>query len=432
VKQNDIVQAVREGRARFDWVELRPGLEVFADALKVDGVRVTVSAETAQRVADLLGASLTTPLIEDEVYARAAVRLPPFTIPTGPDASWEQTVWHSRKIDEALTKLGAEPGELVATVGKSWVLVNALRLPTGGARIVEGHEVAANYGWHSRGAPHPAVSGGTPVWQSVGLRHNLKHHDYSQTLRLARGKIISEAQTLVVVRQPGVAFEKDTDPAFVNPSLSLGERAVAWAREEMRVRPRPDAARRREFFSRCVREKGGKLQRLNLTDGNWCAAGACMAATEVLQPGDVLPHLYRASGLELERDAVMLGNWLPASEVRAGRAAPSPGDIVILHRGPPEKWGNAWERHVARVEDWDTPQNFACLDANGAGSQWRRVMRSVDNPALRGFVLYGERETLEPREDPELERLLSLAQGQAFGVDWAELAADRDDLVEEA
>lgn len=215
MKQADIVLAVRQGRAQFNWHELAPGLEVFADALKIDGVRVTVTARTAQRVADLLGATLTTPALEDMLHQYAVHRIPAFTIPSGPNGSWEQTVWHSRKIDEALSAVHAESGELVATVGKSWVLVNELGQRPG---------KACNYGWHSPSAPYRPASGTDRVWQPIGFAHNAEHSDYSQTLRLARvrGSLLPthDGSVLRVMRQPGVMFERDTDPALAAVSDS--------------------------------------------------------------------------------------------------------------------------------------------------------------------------------------------------------------------
>lgn len=174
-----------------------------------------------------------------------------------------------------------------------------------------------------------------------------------------------------------------TEPVLVRPDLPLGERALAWTREEMRRQARPSAARRAEYFAECVREQGATLRRLGLRDGNWCAAGACYATRQVAQDGDHVPHLYRASGLELERDAVRAGAWLPVSRVREGGAVPAPGDLVILHRGKPETWPTAWERHVARVAEWPGGDTFVCLDANGSGGHWREVQRSLGHPALR-------------------------------------------------
>lgn len=222
---------------------------------------------------------------------------------------------------------------------------------------------------------------------------------------------------------PLVNTRADTDPAPPPSGQSLGARALAWSLGEMRLRPAPSAVRRAEYFAPCVREAQGTLRSLGLTDGNWCAAGACYATRQVTQDGDVVPHLYRASGIELERDATRAGHWLPVADVREGRAAPEAGDLVILHRGEP----GAWTRHVGRVAGpIGVGGTFTCVDANGPG--WRMVDRQLSSQRLRGFVRYPQdRERLGPgKTDPELDRLLALAQAQAVGLDWESWGEERD------
>jgi hypothetical protein len=179
VKQPAIIAAVRSGSYDpITWAEVHSGPVAFAvstDALRIDGVRVNVSARTAQECVDALGCVLPTPCIEDLVYAAADVKLRAFPIPTGPDGSAAQTAAHSKRIDDALREARALPSQLVATVGKSWVLCNSLVSRPG---------FAANYGWHDNRAQHESVTEDWRVYQPLGTRHNLDHFDYSQTLRL--------------------------------------------------------------------------------------------------------------------------------------------------------------------------------------------------------------------------------------------------------
>lgn len=229
----ELADAIRAGRVDYDWFPLALGrlrIWVFRDALKVDGVRVTVSAEEAQQAADLLGAILPTPKIEDLIFEAAAVRIPPFTgKPLGQRAPkpedearlasagymWERR--HSAKIDAAIDGRDG----LVATVGKSWVLSNKLT-----------SERAMNYGWHG-GATGPSVSSRTvKVWQTPGMAHDPRHRDYSQTLRLVRRRctldgrdvdirdllqdpqhapLLSHEGALRVLRQPGIAELESRD-----------------------------------------------------------------------------------------------------------------------------------------------------------------------------------------------------------------------------
>jgi lambda repressor-like predicted transcriptional regulator len=180
VKQSEILPAIRDGIPLPPMVEVVSGVWVWADALRIDGVRVAVSARTAQLVADALGMSLTTAALEDEIWRAAAIRLEPATFsPTRYRIdAWETTVRHSAAVDAQLAGTAAVEGDLVACVGKAWVLDDRLAARPGRA---------ANYGWHSeRRAPYRPVTAGLPnVWQPLAFAHNLDHFDYSQTLRLA-------------------------------------------------------------------------------------------------------------------------------------------------------------------------------------------------------------------------------------------------------
>ena len=178
--QGQILDRIRAGDAVWRWADLpvagRLVLRVMPDALKLDGLRVPVSARTAQQAADLLGAMLPTALVEDLVWRAAKVRVRP--IPQRSDW-WSAHMWEAveqahQDIQEQLPADVASDA-LVATVGKSWVLTNELLAHEGRA---------ANYGWHHTGAGFRAVSGSVPVWQPLSTAHNVDHWDYSQTLRL--------------------------------------------------------------------------------------------------------------------------------------------------------------------------------------------------------------------------------------------------------
>jgi len=221
LSQAEILDRVRVGDATFRWVDLPVGgrlvLRVMPDALRLDGLRVPVSARTAQQAADLLGAMLPTALIEDLVWRAAAVRVRPK--PQRPDW-WSAHMWEAveqchQDIQEQLPA-ELDPGAIIATVGKSWVLTNELLAHEGRA---------ANYGWHHSGAGFRAVSGSMPVWQPLSTAHNADHWDYSQTLRLVArdclvdgaprdlhdvlqdrelAPLVSHEGPLRLLRQPGV------------------------------------------------------------------------------------------------------------------------------------------------------------------------------------------------------------------------------------
>lgn len=138
-------------------------IRVSTDALKVNGVRVNLSAIGAQHVADRLGTILPTARILDLVWQNAALKLEPCAMPPDKDMhSTKRMFDHSRCVDR---RIAGRPG-LAANVGKNWVVSNALEAET---------NRAANYGWFRRGQ--------RPI-QTVGTRHDKVYADYSQIVRL--------------------------------------------------------------------------------------------------------------------------------------------------------------------------------------------------------------------------------------------------------
>jgi hypothetical protein len=220
-----VLDAVTSGEAAPDYAELNVSggghdmtLLVFADALKVQGIRIAVSATLEQQIADALGCLLLTPRLADLVWlARARTLLP---IPGDVVARTDRQ--ESAAIDAAL---GDAPGpsQIVQTVGKHWVISNALLTHPGRAE---------NYGWHFPGATwggqswESAVTPGLRVVQGQGWAHDPTHLDYSQTCVLvhracrvdgadrdlvdvlqdpALAPLISHEGPLRILRQPGVA-----------------------------------------------------------------------------------------------------------------------------------------------------------------------------------------------------------------------------------
>lgn len=175
LSQADVVAAVKEGRAEFEFVPLvsATGVHVFRDALKVDGVRVPVTAQTTQVLADFLGCSPTTALLEDMIHEAATVRVVPPTFDYTIMQSDGAVRGFSRQIDEQV----AGRAGLVSCVGKSWVLDN-LALDHPGKAI--------NYGLITPSAPYASVSGKFRLWQQPSWAHNSEHWDYSQTCRLCK------------------------------------------------------------------------------------------------------------------------------------------------------------------------------------------------------------------------------------------------------
>lgn len=231
-----ILDAVRSGAAETVWSEVTtmiPGhtgtFAVTADAVKVEGVRVNVSARLLQHIADEMGCSLLTPRLLDCLWLQRAVTVLPFTRPI--TSSTAAMLEHSAKIDQALEEQGS-PSGIVGTVGKTWTISNALAVPTI-------PNMAENMGWHATRADFTEHLKGIPVAlgvtkgpegtvrliQGMGHRHDYTHTDYSQIALLVSrtcqvdgemrdlldvfqdaelAGLVSHQGVLRVLRQPGV------------------------------------------------------------------------------------------------------------------------------------------------------------------------------------------------------------------------------------
>jgi hypothetical protein len=202
---------------------------VFADALKMDGVRLNVSARVAQQIADVLSCALLTAKLADLLYlARTPATLLPSPQPIS--SSTAAMVAHSARIDAQLAAAnlppapGAGSGSIYQSVGKHWILDNDTLSHTGRA---------CNYGWHFPGSSfdgqawEPSVTLGLRVVQGRGWAHDVDHVDYSQTCVLASrsctvdgqkrdlldvyqdpslASLVSAQGPLKLTRQPGVAL----------------------------------------------------------------------------------------------------------------------------------------------------------------------------------------------------------------------------------
>lgn len=199
-REAHILAAVASGQIEHDWYPIewtQDGHKVSlmvsrrALALADGGERLIVSTtfNTAQKVADTLGAALLTTRVADEIQKQATTKLDPITRPWSQDGTMGKTfriLEQSAKIDQ---KVGSAGG-LVSNEGKDWIITRRnWTTQQGGTNPVETPEGTkssrhngANFGWYYG----PAASkspGGMPVIQSVGLAHNRQHADYSQLLR---------------------------------------------------------------------------------------------------------------------------------------------------------------------------------------------------------------------------------------------------------
>ena len=243
-----ILERIHQGNFEITWTEVTSSIEghtatfqVFADALKIEGVRFGAGAGLAQKIADTLGCSLLTPKLLELLYMQRAVTIPPF--PMYDATKMMTTEWfeaHSAKIDAELVIKGYAGG-IVQTTGKPWMISNDLLLHPGHSE---------NYGWfcppgtgvNYRGCTTYA-SVGIPnirVLQQPGWAHGLDQADYSETVTLVSlacdvdgqatdlrtvlqdkelAPLASHQGVLRCLRQPGVP--EPTDRAITLPEIAV-------------------------------------------------------------------------------------------------------------------------------------------------------------------------------------------------------------------
>jgi hypothetical protein len=200
-----------------------------------DFLLVPLSPQTAQRVADMVGASLPTPRMVDAIWSAAVVRLEPAPIPPSPEMTTVPVFQEHNRIVLDQRRLHAQPlGALVAGHKKDVVLTAKLPRPS---------DRVAIYGWHKlNGEPiQPLYTGHTHRWvdYSHGIRLVLREivldgrkHDLWELLRndalaplLSDEGVILEPRHGAGVREPKRG-EAHPSPAPL-PSLSYGTPARA-------------------------------------------------------------------------------------------------------------------------------------------------------------------------------------------------------------
>lgn len=200
-RDDAIVRAVQDGHHAplvFKPVAVKHGLMtatvwVTHDALMLgepgDYVRVSMNADTAQRVAWELGCFLPTTKICDSVWDAADVRIKP-VFQSPPDYPYEsmdrpsRMLDYHREVDRRIAHHTHLQGRLIGNIGKHWVLSNKATTSR-----------AANYGWYVDWGGSVSASGRRMV-QTLGTAHNGRHSDYSQVLRLVKNELSAHGQAM--------------------------------------------------------------------------------------------------------------------------------------------------------------------------------------------------------------------------------------------
>lgn len=171
-------------------------LQVLPDCLAVgsdtDSIRVCLTPQSAQKVADALECLLPTPRITDEIHRQADLKVQPDPL-THERESIATMIRHSRILDARTRR--AAPDTLIAGGKKDVVLTN---------RLLERSGRVAIYGWH-----HPD---GRPI-QPLTTVHTDRYVDYSHGIRLVRRamKVDGRDADLADVLQDPVLFALVSD-----------------------------------------------------------------------------------------------------------------------------------------------------------------------------------------------------------------------------
>lgn len=176
-----------------------------------------------------------------------------------------------------------------------------------------------------------------------------------------------------------------------DPSLSLGERCVAFSENEMLNGVKESypgsftSDRIKEYFSICTRNTHGREMPLPLQKGNWCSAAGCYALYSSLLPGEKPPHGYRVGVIEVVTDLRVNDLWRDVDKTRPYIV--KVGDVVVFDRSTPGDASTQWFRHFARVYSIIDEKNFQCISGN-SGGRWKITDHKLSQPTLLGFGEY--------------------------------------------
>ena len=139
-----------------------------------DFIRMPMTSAAAQRIADLVDASLPTRKLVDVIYREAEAKLPPSWIDGGPtEGTLSDFIHHQKTLEQKRVARGFPLGVLTAGDKKDIVLT---------PRMVDKPGRVAIYGWHRKE--------GDPI-QPLSCVHSCRYADYSHGVRL-----IAQAMTI--------------------------------------------------------------------------------------------------------------------------------------------------------------------------------------------------------------------------------------------
>ncbi|MCF8266633.1 MAG: T9SS type A sorting domain-containing protein [Ignavibacteriales bacterium] len=145
-----------------------------------DFCRIPMGPITAQKLADLFGATMPTRKLVDNIYAKSSVKLQPVTYtPVGNQNELvPKFILHNRAIDSLRILTGGELGELTGGTKKDVVISNLILDPTRPDHVVI-------YGWHQLN--------GSPIQPLTNIHINT-YVDYSHGIRFLGDEFLLDGE----------------------------------------------------------------------------------------------------------------------------------------------------------------------------------------------------------------------------------------------
>jgi len=183
---------------------------------------------------------------------------------------------------------------------------------------------------------------------------------------------------------------------------SLGVRCLEFMQEEMKKdvtsNPKlPATPRVKEYFSICTRLVNGKEVKLNLTQGNWCAAAVSFSMYKSLAPGEKPLHGYRVGCIEIQKDLIDSGLWHSVKDIKSTSELML-GDILITDRSNPNIPNSSWWRHILRVSKINDDKTFECISGNSTGGKYRISKHKLTDKNIIGFGFIDNRKSVGSNE----------------------------------
>jgi hypothetical protein len=452
--------AFHRGIACYRWDDIfsdynghQARFRIFADAARVDGIRLSCSAREAQQCADLCGGLLPTPRLLDLRHAQAQRKIEPAPKHYAGGRGMMSAAAvkaHSERIDQQDGRLSG----ILSPVGKHWVLHER---GTAARAVLYGWHLPSLAPWRGIRA-YPTVSlPGVGVIQPVSTAHDYGHHDYSMTLVLVAdfcivdgakvrtsevytdpdlcGLVVASGRPLRAARLPGVPVEvppahpsqegsmREESADFVEgieTPENLGLAVLELARQDVGVREQPPGSNRGPRVEEYLGEFGVPAP------AHWCASALGFWLRRACEWLELPRPIQGSAGAQATAGQFKAaGRWVgPGPGLLA---ALRPGNVVVWRRGPP----GGWQGHIGIVDSQPIGQRFGTVEGNSGprGETVARMVRSTTDARLLGV---GILDTIEAPYTPthaELEeagRLMALGADVMRGEDADPLAGFED------